>query len=54
MTLNFKPEEEEKFQPHNRWYNVHIKGFSRNSVFYLIIELTFFRYSTGSALALPQ
>ena len=27
MTMNFKPEEEEKFQPHNRWYNVHIQGF---------------------------
>ena len=24
MTLTFKPEEEEKFQPYNRWYNIHI------------------------------
>ena len=33
MTLNFEPEEEEKFQPHNRWYNVHIRDFSIHTIY---------------------
>ena len=33
MPLNFKPEEEEKFQPYNRWYNVHIRDFCIHAIF---------------------